>query len=494
MLRGRGRRAAAAWLIVALALAPLTPLAGEVAVAESPLTERAEQAQINGDPLTPGTTAIVNTTDGSCLRLRESASLSAERVDCVPEGRTVLVLPATQLADGFRWQLVEWRARTGWVADTYLTPYTGPPIADSCQASTISPGIVGELPVQGGLSIVTWGGGTPAGIQTVALTEGCTVQSIWATRSDGGFVSYRFDVPAFVNQAWHEIVGDVIASGTPLLIVCGPPGAAITTRALPLPAASAPPPIRTGNQPAPTINSRAAIVIDEDSGEVLFEHNAYTPLPPASLTKIATAIVALEGTQVHAWAPITDVDYRRMPGSSVMGIIPGDCFTVLDLLYGLMLPSGNDAALAIGRFQAGSDEAFVRQMNALVERLGLTATNFTDPHGLGGPQHRSSAYDIAMLSRYGMTQFPLFREIVAKRSWTALGGRNLSMVNVNSFLGQYGRADGVKTGFTEAAGRTLSASAVRDGKRVYAVVLNDANRHTTAEELIEWAFNNYTWQ
>ena len=234
-------------------------------------------------------------------------------------------------------------------------------------------------------------------------------------------------------------------------------------------------------------------MIDEASGQVLYEHNGYEPLPPASLTKIATAILAIEGAPVDGWAPISDVDYRQMPGSSVMGIVPGDCFTVRDLLHGLMLPSGNDAALAIGRFQAGSDEAFVRQMNALVQRLGLTATTFTDPHGLGGPRHRSSAYDIAMLSRYGMTQSVLFREIVAKRSWTAAGDRNLSMVNVNSFLGQYGSADGVKTGFTEAAGRTLSASAVRDGNRVYAVVLNDPNRHTTAEELIEWAFINHTW-
>lgn len=493
MLGYRARRAFAAWLLVTFTLAPFVLPGGGTAVAESPPTERVEQPQINGDPLSPGTTAIVNTNDGSCLRLRASASITAERVDCVPEGRTVLVLPATQLADGFRWQLVEWRGRTGWVADAYLAPYSGPPIADSCQASSIAPGITGEVPTQGGLSIVTWGGGTPEGLQTATLADGCVLQAIWATRPDGGFVSYRFDVPSFVNQPWHDAVGSVMAAGTPLLIVCGQPVSAITTESLPLPGATAAAPTLTGNEAAPAIGSRAAIVIDEASGEVLYERNGYEPLPIASLTKIATAILAIEGAPVDAWAPISDVDYRQMPGSSVMGIIPGDCFTVRDLLYGLMLPSGNDAALAIGRFQAGSDEAFVRQMNALVQRLGLTSTTFTDPHGLGGPRHRSSAYDVAMMSRYGMSQFPLFREIVSKRSWTAVGDRDLSMVNVNSFLGQYGNADGVKTGFTGAAGRTLSASATRDGRRLYAVVLNDPNRHTTAEKLLEWAFSNYTW-
>src|SRR3546814_276269 len=182
-----------------------------------------------------------------------------------------------------------------------------------------------------------------------------------------------------------------------------------------------------------------------------------------------------------------------MPGSSVMGVIPGGCFTLRDLLYGLMLPSGNDAALAIARYQAGSDEAFVHEMNTLTERLGLTNTHYTDPHGLGSEQHHSSAYDIAMLSRYAMTQLPMFREIVQTPTWTAHGDRELSMRNVNSFLSQFEGGDGVKTGYTEAAGRTLSASATRDGHRVYAVILNDNNRYATAGALIDWAFENYTW-
>ena len=145
------------------------------------------------------------------------------------------------------------------------------------------------------------------------------------------------------------------------------------------------------------------------------------------------------------------------------------------------------------RYQAGSDEAFVVQMNTLMRRLGLTDTNFTDPHGLGSANHRSSAYDIAMMSRYAMTQLPLFRTIVKTPSWTAYGDRELSMRNVNSFISQVDGADGVKTGYTEEAGRTLSASATRNGHRLYAVILNDNNRYATAGDLIDWAFDNFTW-
>src|SRR5690606_29317072 len=149
---------------------------------------------------------------------------------------------------------------------------------------------------------------------------------------------------------------------------------------------------------APQPKARAAIVIDEASGAVLYEHNGYDALPPASLTKIVTAILAMEGSVTDGWVHVRGVDYRQMPGSSVMGIVPGDCFTMRDMLYGLMLPSGNDAALAIGRHVAGSDEAFVAQMNTLMRKLGLDA-RFTDPHGLGSEQHRMSPYDIAVLSR-----------------------------------------------------------------------------------------------
>lgn len=490
---GRIMRRAASPIVALLALIIVVAPPGSLAVAQEPAPTEGAQSQVTGTPLTPGTTAIVHTLDGACLRLRDQSSLNGNVIVCVPNQRTVLVLPATTESDGYRWQLVEYRGQTGWAADEFLDPYTGPPVTDACQPSTVRPGITGEVPQNGGIGLVVWGGGSVAGLETTALAKNCRLTAVWASRPDGGFVSYNFSVPDFVNNEWRAVVSDVMTEATPLLIVCDPPNAPISTRSLPLPSASAPAPVQTGSAPPPGFDARAAIVIDEASGAVLFEQNAHEPMPIASLTKIATAVLAIEGAPVDSWVPITDVDYRQMPGSSVMGVIPGDCFTLRDLVYGLMLPSGNDAALAIARYQAGSDESFVHEMNTLMARLGLTETHFTDPHGLGSELHRSSAYDVAMLSRYAMTELPLFREVVGTRSHVASGDRELSLRNVNSFLSQYDGGDGVKTGFTEEAGRTLSASATRNGHRVYAVIFNDNSRYATAEALIDWAFENYTW-
>ena len=231
--------------------------------------------------------------------------------------------------------------------------------------------------------------------------------------------------------------------------------------------------------------------MDEASGAVLFDKEGHLALAPASLTKIATAIVALEGAELDIGVT-SNVDARAMPGSSVMGLRPGDCFSVRDLLHGLLLPSGNDAALALGRYVAGSDEAFVTRMHTMLDRVGLDDTRFIDPHGLGGDGHASSAHDVAMLARYAM-QLPDFAELVTTRSWTADGSRTLTMRNVNSFLTRYGGADGVKTGFTEEAGRTLAASATRDGRRLHVVLLNAPERFTDAERLLDWAFDNFDW-
>jgi D-alanyl-D-alanine carboxypeptidase (penicillin-binding protein 5/6) len=244
--------------------------------------------------------------------------------------------------------------------------------------------------------------------------------------------------------------------------------------------------------PPPAITGLAAVVVDEASGEVLYDKDARVALPPASLTKIATAILALERGNLDAWVE-TDVDSRLMRGSTVMGLEPGDRFRLRDLLYGLMLPSGNDAALAIGRHISGSDVAFVAEMNQLLKRLGLSDSRFANPHGLGSRDHVVSAYDLAMLSRYAMT-LPGFNEIVDARSWTARGSRTLNFSNINTFLGVYPGADGVKTGYTRSAGSTLAASASRNGHRLYVIVLNSPVRNEDARLLLNWAFTNFTWQ
>lgn len=243
---------------------------------------------------------------------------------------------------------------------------------------------------------------------------------------------------------------------------------------------------------APALSASAAVVLDEASGAVVFEQDAHRRLAPASLTKVAAAMVVLESGLDVDTLVTTDVDSTLMYGSSVMGLEPGDQFTVRDLLYGLMLPSGNDAALALGRAVAGSDDAFVAMMNDLVERLGLEDTHFTNPHGLGSRDHYSSAYDLAVLSRYAMTN-PTFAEIVRTPSWIAMGSRTIELPNVNPFLA-YPDADGLKTGYTNRAGKTLIASAMREGHRLYAVLLNAPDRDGDAWALMDWAFNNSTWK
>lgn len=250
-------------------------------------------------------------------------------------------------------------------------------------------------------------------------------------------------------------------------------------------------PAATGAAP-PALQARAALLLDEGSGAVLFASNAHERLAPASLTKIATAVVALEqGGDLDREVEV-DVDSRLMRGSSVMGLQPGDRFTLRDLLYGLMLPSGNDAALAIGRAVSGSDNAFVREMNGLAARLGLADTHFANPHGLNARDHYASAHDLAILARYAMS-LPSFRELAAAKSWVAHGSREIRLANVNILLNSYAGADGVKTGFTNRAGKTVVASAARDGHRLFAVLLNDPAREADAAALLDWGFTSHQW-
>jgi D-alanyl-D-alanine carboxypeptidase len=259
----------------------------------------------------------------------------------------------------------------------------------------------------------------------------------------------------------------------------------------PVPAAWASKP-EPGNRTAPPeISALAAVVLDEGSAAVLYDKNAHEMLPPASLTKIVTAIIALERGNLDDWVDI-DVDGMNMGRSTVMGIIPGDRFLLRDLLYGLMLPSGNDAALAIGRKLSGSDEAFVAEMNAFGPSIGLYENHFLNPHGLGGNGHAVSAHDLAMFSRYAM-QNPGFAEIVRAQNWTARGARTIPLWNINSFLYNYQGADGIKTGYTRSAGQTLVASATRQGHRLYAVVMNSPTRDADARKLLDWAFAEYRW-
>lgn len=242
----------------------------------------------------------------------------------------------------------------------------------------------------------------------------------------------------------------------------------------------------------PTVPARAYILMDEASGAVLAESGASLRLPPASVTKIATAILLLELGDLDDVVTV-DIDYEDLePDSTVMGLARGDRYTFRDLLYGLMLPSGNDAAVTIARALSGDETRFVNTMNALAARLELNDTHFTDPHGLGGPDHYTSARDLATLTRYAFT-VPGFAEVVRETQWDARGSKPIPMWNSNVFLYMYGGADGVKIGYTEEADRTLVASATRGGHRLIAVVLGDSYAATHAGNLLDWGWESVCW-
>lgn len=493
------RRFFVALILLAVLVAPVAALRPAYAGAAASSVTLDAPARPAFGQLVPGHEAVVRG-DGDCLRLRESPSLSGSQISCIEDGTTLEVLAGSVSADGYDWQRVRVHGVAGWVAAEFLAPVPPAPACGSQSGgSSIGPGLLGWIP-EDGIGLVLWGGGTVQGIANAATLRGCSLQIVWANKTGGGFVPYIFGAPAFVNVAWfQQFPGGRIPAGTPLMIKCGPTVGRIArsiegapaTEALPIPPPNSAAPQPVHADPAPQIGAEAAIVIDAGSGAVLYDKDARLPVAPASLTKIATAILAIEGSDLGGWVE-TDVDSRLMYDSSLMGLLPGDCFTVADLLYGLMLPSGNDAALALGRHLSGSDEEFVVAMNTLLHRLGLDDSEFANPHGLDEAGHHASAYDLAMLARYGMT-LPEFASIVGETYWTARGSRELSMRNGNHLLGSYADADGVKTGFTEDAGLTLVASATRDDRRLFVVLLNAPNRFNEARWLLDWAFEEHLW-
>ena len=499
-------------LLLAL-LAPVEPVAAR-ALTASHLLAAAPAA------FSAGVTAIVDA-DGDCLRMRAGPGFALPQLTCLPHGSAVTIVPGRVVLDGMAWQQVQAVGRLGWVAEQHLregsptsssvpapTVPSGPAIGPGCTAlpntsapasqrtgPTILPGLNGVVP-ESGSGLIVWGGGSADTVASEAAAKGCALRSIWAPGTDGGVIGYSYGAPEFVNRDWLDRFGEEIAAGMPLILVCGgaPDRQTVTAHALgsiPPPAATGLPPVAVKALPPPTVSAASVAVIDAASGAVIYERGGHRTLPPASLTKIVTAILTVERGRLDSWVPVT-IDSREMGDSSVMGLRPGDCFRERDLLYGLMLPSGNDAALALGRYVAGSDEAFVGRMNALIVRLGLQETHFVNPHGLNASGHYSSAYDLAMLARYAMT-LPDFVTTVRTRQWTAQGSRSISLANTNTLLDTYAGIDGVKTGFTEEAGRTLVASDTRNGRRVFVVLLNAPDRDQDARKLFDWTFTNFVF-
>jgi D-alanyl-D-alanine carboxypeptidase (penicillin-binding protein 5/6) len=238
----------------------------------------------------------------------------------------------------------------------------------------------------------------------------------------------------------------------------------------------------------PKINARSAIVMDFESGRVLFEKNGYIKRPMASTTKIMTAIIALENGNLDDIVKVSK-NAASIWGSTIH-LNAGEEISLRELMYGLLLCSGNDAAIAISEHIAGSVEEFLNMMNRKAEEIGAKNTHFTSPHGLDGTGHYSTAYDLAVITRYALNN-PVFNEIIKTKSIT-MGKRY--MANTNEMLSGYEGADGVKTGYTGKAGRCLVTSATKDGRRFISVVLFCDSRHQRAlssKMILDYAFANY---
>lgn len=239
------------------------------------------------------------------------------------------------------------------------------------------------------------------------------------------------------------------------------------------------------------VTAPRALVLDADTGKVLYAKNADSPSFPASTTKIMTALLLIEKTQPDdvLIAP-PDVE---LVGESSMHLRPGERITARDLLVALMLRSANDGAHTVAVNLAGSDEAFAEMMNARARALGCTLTRFTNPHGLNDPNHLVTARALALIAREAMRHAE-FRRVVSTVREEIQRSDNLEdrlMVNRNKWLRKDPTADGIKTGYTVPAGHCYVGSASRNGFRVITVVLRSADWQADHEAMLAWAFDGF---
>jgi len=245
---------------------------------------------------------------------------------------------------------------------------------------------------------------------------------------------------------------------------------------------------------APAVGGAAAILVSSDDGRVLYEKKADARRPIASTTKIMTATLALESLALDQ--VVTASKHATDAGESEIWLVPGEKLSVKDLLYAVLVKSGNDAAVALAEASAGSEEAFVDEMNAKAAGLGMKNTHFTNPHGLDNKEHYSSARDMSILARYAM-QNEMFRTVVGTAKTTIpWPGHTYDRVlkNHNALVGKVPYVTGIKTGYTGKAGFCLVVSGTRDGVSMVAVLLGEPTalrRDSDAQKLLEYGFSRY---
>jgi D-alanyl-D-alanine carboxypeptidase len=237
------------------------------------------------------------------------------------------------------------------------------------------------------------------------------------------------------------------------------------------------------------LESRSAIVLDAQTGEAIFERQPDAHMYPASTTKILTAIVAIESGRLDETVTIQPSDVQVQPSS--VGLRPGERLTLRDLVYGLLLRSGNDAAMAIARHVGGTRSEFYDMMNAKARAIGCTGSHFSNPHGLPDRTHYTTARDLGRIMVYAMKN-DTFRTVTSTQRYISTSStRTRVMVNKNKLLRTYPGTTGGKPGYTRAAQQTLVASAKRRDRELVVVCLHSAGRAlwSDAAHLFDFGFD-----
>ncbi len=252
---------------------------------------------------------------------------------------------------------------------------------------------------------------------------------------------------------------------------------------------------KTDNTLLPSsINSRSCVVFDRNSHMILYGKNENSQVKMASTTKIMTAIIVIENSNLKDTVEVSKK--AASTSGSRLGLKAGDKITVHDLLYGLMLVSGNDAAVCLAEHVGGNIEGFANLMNKKASELSLSNTHYESPHGLDSDGHYTTAYELAVLSDYALKN-ETFSKIVATKSYTVtINGYPKNLSNTNELLGNLNGIYGIKTGFTNGANRCLVTACKRNDMDIICVVLGaDTKKFRTQDsvKLIEFAFKNYTY-
>lgn len=242
---------------------------------------------------------------------------------------------------------------------------------------------------------------------------------------------------------------------------------------------------------APQISARSAVALDAKTGIVLYEKEPNLRHPPASVTKLMTALVALERCTPQTQVRVTNI----IDEGTVMGLVKGDLIAVESLLYGMLIASGNDAAYVLSYVCADSYNQFIALMNQKSKELDLTNTHFTNPSGLDDPFHYSTAKDLAKLAKVAVAN-PLIAKIVSTKSTVVTdvaGTKTYYLENINQLLGEVEGLEGVKTGQTEDSRQVLVTKTTRSKNTIIVVILGSEDRFGESKEIIEWAFANHRW-